>query len=359
MRIAINGFGRIGRLIYRLFALKENCDIEVVAINDLAPIDRLAYLLKYDSVHGRSNFDIKIDQNILYCQKHTTHVLNESNPLNLPWKQLDLDYVIESSGRFTTYEGANCHLKAGAQRVLITAPGKGDMPTLVFGVNHEKYNPVTDLIISNASCTTHCLAILIKILLEEFGIEEGLMTTIHSMTASQMPVDTASTQDWREGRAASLNIIPSSTGAAYAVSLCLPEIRGKLTGMAFRVPTIDVSAVDLTIRLKKNTHYDEICAAMKKASEGPYKGLLNYCDDFVVSSDFIGSPYSCIFDQKSGMSLNERFFKLIAWYDNEWAYANRILDIVMYMAKKENSQQIKHYKTKEVNPSEFYSRTHY
>jgi glyceraldehyde 3-phosphate dehydrogenase len=248
---------------------------------------------------------------------------------------LGVDYVVESTGHFTTVEGSQKHIDAGAKRVVITAPAKGDIPTFVMGVNNEKFNPATDTIVSNASCTTNCLAILTKVILDNFGIEEGLMTTVHSLTASQPTVDGPSKKDWRGGRAAGMNIIPSSTGAALAVGLCLPEVKGKLTGMAFRIPTADVSVVDLTVRLKRDTTYDEICAALKKAADGPLKGLLQYCEDQVVSSDFIGTPYSCIFDKGAGIALNSRFYKLIAWYDNEMGYAHRVVDLMRYMTTKE------------------------
>ncbi|HEX2579878.1 MAG TPA: type I glyceraldehyde-3-phosphate dehydrogenase [Rhabdochlamydiaceae bacterium] len=335
MKIAINGFGRIGRLVYRIIALEHTPQINVVAINDLVPADNLAYLLKYDSVHGRPDLKIDVQGDTLIVNGHKIKVYNEKDPSQLPWKELGVDCVVEASGHFTSTEEAHKHIDAGAKRVVITAPGKGDMPTFVMGVNHEKYNPKTDTIVSNASCTTNCLAVLTKVVLDNFGIEEGLMTTVHSLTASQPTVDGPSKKDWRGGRAAGLNIIPSSTGAAKAVGLCLPEVKGKLTGMAFRIPTPDVSVVDLTVRLKRDTTYDEICAAMKKAADGTYKGLLEYCEEEVVSSDFIGTPYSCIFDKKAGIALNSRFYKLIAWYDNEMGYSHRVVDLMRYMTSKE------------------------
>lgn len=335
MKVAINGFGRIGRLVYRIIALEHTSQIDVVAINDLVPPANLAYLLKYDSVHGRSGLKIEVDGDFLIVNGKRIKVLSEKDPTKLPWKELGVDYVVESSGHFTQAEEAQKHIQAGAKRVMITAPGKGEIPTYVMGVNHEKYNPAADKIISNASCTTNCLAVLTKVLLDNFGIEEGLMTTVHSLTASQPTVDGPSKKDWRGGRAAGINIIPSSTGAAKAVGLCLPEVKGKLTGMAFRIPTADVSVVDLTVRLKRDTTYDEICAAMKKAADGPYKGLLEYCEDEVVSSDFIGTYYSCIFDKNAGIALNSRFYKLIAWYDNEMGYSHRVVDLLRYMASKE------------------------
>jgi len=335
MKIGINGFGRIGRLVFRTLFLENIHDLEVVAINDLVPADNLAYLLKYDSVHGRSELDIKVDGNTLIVNGKKIVVLGEKDPLSLPWRDLKVDYVVESTGHFTSLEEAQKHIEAGAKRVILTAPPKGELPLYVMGVNHEKYNPSKDTIVSNASCTTNCLAVLTKVLLDNFGIEEGLMTTVHSLTASQPTVDGPSKKDWRGGRAAGINIIPSSTGAAKAVGLCLPEVKGKLTGMAFRIPTTDVSVVDLTVRLKRDTTYDEICAAMKKAAEGPLKGLLEYCEDEVVSSDFIGSLYSCIFDKGAGIALNSRFYKLVAWYDNEMGYSQRVVDLMRYMASKE------------------------
>jgi glyceraldehyde 3-phosphate dehydrogenase len=335
MKIAINGFGRIGRLVLRIIALEHTPHIDVVAINDLVPADNLAYLLKYDSVHGQPNLDIKVEGSDIIVNGKRIKTFCETDPSKLPWKNLHVDYVVESTGHFTTPEGSQKHLDAGAKRVVITAPAKGDIPTYCMGVNNEKYNPSTDKIVSNASCTTNCLAILTKVLLDNFGIEEGLMTTVHSVTASQPTVDGPSKKDWRGGRAAGMNIIPSSTGAAHAVGLCLPEVKGKLTGMAFRIPTADVSVVDLTVRLKRDTTYDEICATLKKAADGPLKGLLQYCEDQVVSSDFIGTSYSCIFDKGAGIALNSRFFKLIAWYDNEMGYAYRVVDLMRYMATKE------------------------
>lgn len=334
IKVAINGFGRIGRLVYR--NLHESYpDVEVVAINDLVPADNLAYLLKYDSVHGRPKFNIKAEGETLDVDGKKTLVTSETDPTKLPWKRLGIQYVIESTGRFTHPEDAQKHIHAGAKRVVITAPPKGDCPIFVMGVNEKTYNPDKDFIVSNASCTTNCLAPLTKVLLDNFGIEEGLMTTVHSMTATQPSVDGPSKKDWRGGRAASLNIIPASTGAAKAVGLCIPEVKGKLTGMAFRVPTPDVSAVDLTVRLSKDTSYEEICAAIKKASEGPMKGIIEFCDEEVVSSDFIGNKASCIFDKLAGIALNPRFYKLVAWYDNEMGYAHRVVDLVRYMASKD------------------------
>lgn len=327
VNIAINGFGRIGRLVYRLAS--KHRDLNIVAINDLVPSDNLAYLLKYDSTHGIFEETISHDEKgIIVNGKHIA-VFSEKDPEKLPWKELEIDYVVESTGLFTTRETAGKHLKAGAKRVIITAPVKEEsIPTLVMGVNENKYDPEKDFIVSNASCTTNCLALIAKILLENFGIDEGLMTTIHAMTATQPTVDGPSKKDWRGGRGAAQNIIPSSTGAAKAVALCLPEVKGKLTGMAFRVPVVDVSVVDLTVKLSKPTTYEAICQAMKKAAEGPLKGLLAYCDEQVVSSDFISSTYSAIFDEHAGIALNPSFFKIVAWYDNEMGYAARVIDIL-------------------------------
>lgn len=330
MRVAINGFGRIGRLVYRIIA-NQFPQVEIVAVNDLVSSENLAYLLKFDSVHHRAPFDIKVEEQVLVVKKNRTQVFSEKDPANLPWKELNVDIVIESSGLFTKKEDAEKHLHAGAKRVLITAPAKGDIPTFVMGVNHVKYNPLTDFVVSNASCTTNCLAPLTKVILDNFGIEEGLMTTVHSLTATQPTVDGPSKKDWRGGRAASVNIIPSSTGAAKAVGLCIPQVKGKLTGMAFRVPTADVSVVDLTVRLAKDATYEEICKAMQNAAHGPMKGILEFCDEEVVSSDFIGSSASCIFDKGAGIALNSRFYKLIAWYDNEMGYAHRVVDLMNYM----------------------------
>lgn len=334
IRVAINGFGRIGRLAFRIIT-EMHKNVEIVAINDLVPADNLAYLLKYDSVHHKPKFDISSDAQHLIVNGYKTKVLAERDPAKLPWKELGIDYVIESTGLFTKKEDAEKHLQAGAKRVILSAPAKDGVPTFVMGVNHKRYNPSTDRIVSNASCTTNCLAPLTKVVLDNFGIEEGLMTTVHSLTATQPTVDGPSHKDLRGGRAAGINIIPSSTGAAKAVALAIPEVSGKLTGMAFRVPTIDVSVVDLTVRVAKDTSYEEICAAMKKASEGSMKGIIQYTEDPVVSTDFIGSHYSCIFDKGAGIALNSRFFKLVAWYDNEWGYASRIVDLLKYMESKE------------------------
>lgn len=334
IRLAINGFGRIGRLAFRIIT-EAHKDVQIVAINDLVPADNLAYLLKYDSVHRSPHFTIHAEGENLIVEGRKTKILSERDPTRLPWKELGVDYVIESTGHFTKVEEAQKHLQAGAKRVILSAPAKGEVPTFVMGVNHQKYDPQNHKIVSNASCTTNCLAPLTKVILDHFGIEEGLMTTIHSMTASQPTVDGPSKKDFRGGRAASMNLIPSSTGATKAVALAIPEVKGKLTGMAFRVPTIDVSAVDLTVRVSKETTYEEICAALKSASESSLKGILQYTNEPVVSTDFIGSPYSCIFDEGAGIALNSRFYKLIAWYDNEVGYASRIVDLMKYMESKE------------------------
>lgn len=336
MRVAINGFGRIGRLVFKL--LVESRDFECVAINDLVPVDNLAYLLKYDTTHGRFKGDIKADDDMLVVNGKQVRVFSEKDPAKLPWSSLGIDYVVESTGLFTAREGAEKHLQGGAKRVLISAPAKGDVPTFVMGVNHSEYSPDKDVIVSNASCTTNCLAPLTKVLIDNFGIEEGLMTTVHAATASQPTVDGPSHKDLRGGRAASQNIIPASTGAAKAVSLCLPEVQGKLTGMAFRVPVLDVSVVDLTVRLSRETSMKDLCQAVKSAADGDMKGILEFTDEPVVSSDFIGSTASSIFDSKASIALNNKFFKLIAWYDNEMGYASRIIDLLLYMASREKSK---------------------
>lgn len=329
LKVAINGFGRIGRLVLRCL-LKEK-GIQVVAINDLVPSDNLAYLFRHDTVHGRFKGDVKAEENAIIVDGNKIVVCCQKDPLNLPWKDLGVDYVIESTGHFTTEEGAKKHIEAGCKRVIITAPAKGDIPTIVLGVNEKSYDPKKDFIVSNASCTTNCLAPICKVLLDSFGIEEGLMTTVHALTATQPTVDGPSKKDWRGGRGATGNIIPSSTGAAKAVTLCLPELKGKLTGMAFRVPVQDVSCVDLTVRLSRPTTYDEIAEAMKKASNGSMKGILAVTEEDVVSSDFIGDTHSAIFDKGAGISLNSTFYKIIAWYDNEMGYSARVVDLLKYM----------------------------
>jgi len=333
--IAINGFGRIGRLVFRNAILRD--DVNVLAINDLVPADNLAYLLKYDSTHGRFPGEISSDENSITVNGKKINVFSEKDPSNLPWGKLGVDYVVESTGFFKTVEECNKHLQAGAKRVVISAPGKGDVPTFVMGVNHKSYDPTKHTIISNASCTTNCLAPITKVLLDNFGIEEGLMTTIHAVTSTQPTVDGPSKKDWRGGRSASQNIIPASTGAAKAVSLCIPEIKGKLTGMALRVPTADVSVVDLTVRLSKATSLEEISQVMKASAEGDMKGFLAYCDEEVVSTDFISDTHSSIFDKLACIALNDHFFKLIAWYDNEMGYSCRVVDLLAYMASKERT----------------------
>jgi glyceraldehyde 3-phosphate dehydrogenase len=333
IKVAINGFGRIGRLVCR-YAMKHK-NIQVVAINDLVPCHNLAYLFKYDSVHGRYEGDVKEDGEHLVVDGHKIQMFAEKDPASLPWKDLGVDYVIESTGLFTKKEDAEKHIKAGAKRVVISAPGKEGISTFVMGVNHSSYDPAKDTVVSNASCTTNCLAPLVKVLLDTVGIEEGLMTTVHAVTAAQPTVDSPSKRDLRAGRAASHNIIPASTGAAKAVGLCIPEIQGKLTGMAFRVPTLDVSAVDLVVKTSKKTSYEEICAAMKKAAHGELKGILGYTEEPVVSQDFVGDTHSSIFDANAGIGLNDTFFKLISWYDNEAGYSNRLLDLIEFMASKD------------------------
>ncbi len=345
VKVAINGFGRIGRLVFRAMVEQGlvGKDVQVVAVGDIVPADNLAYLLKYDSTQGRFNGTVdsaksaadKPDDDILIVNGQKMQVVSAKDPSQLPWKQLGVDVVIESTGLFTDVEKAKGHLAAGAKKVIISAPAKGDCPTIVMGVNHEKYDPKQHHVVSNASCTTNCLAPLVYVLLKEgFGIEEGLMTTIHSYTATQKTVDGPSKKDWKGGRSAAINLIPSTTGAAKAVGLVLPEVKGKLTGMAFRVPTPTVSAVDLTVRTVKETSYAEISAAMKKASETYLKGILDYTDDEVVSTDFIHCQASSIFDQGSGIELNKRFFKLVSWYDNEWGYSCRVGELLKYMIKK-------------------------
>ncbi|MEX2381174.1 MAG: type I glyceraldehyde-3-phosphate dehydrogenase [Opitutales bacterium] len=342
VKLAINGFGRIGRLVFRAIADQGllGSEIDVVAVNDLVPADNLAYLLKYDSTQGRFQGEVKSaksspDQeanDLLVVDGHEIRCLSiRQGPSQLPWRDYGVDIVIESTGLFVQDSLARGHIDAGAKKVIISAPGKGDMKTVVMGVNEETLS-AEDNIISNASCTTNCLAPVTKVILDNFGIEEALMTTVHSYTATQKTVDGPSPKDMKGGRAAAINIIPSTTGAAKAVGLVLPEVKGKLTGMAFRVPTPTVSAVDLTVRTVKETSYEEICQKMKEAAEGPLKGILEYTEDEVVSSDFIHSSASSIFDAGSGIALNNRFFKLISWYDNEWGYSNRCVDLVRKVA---------------------------
>ncbi len=328
IKVGINGFGRIGRLVFR--AAQNRNDIEVVAINDLIDVDYMAYMLKYDTVHGRFDGTVEVKDGKLVVNGHAIRVTAEKNPADLKWNEAGAEYIVESTGLFLTKEKAQAHIDAGAKRVIMSAPSKDDTPMFVYGVNNKKYKGET--IVSNASCTTNCLAPIVKVLNENFGIVEGLMTTVHATTATQKTVDGPSAKDWRGGRAAAANIIPSSTGAAKAVGKVLPEMNGKLTGMSFRVPTVNVSVVDLTCRLDKACTYDEVCAAMKKASEGELKGILGYTEEEVVSSDFITDPRTSIFDAKAGIQLNGNFVKVVSWYDNEWGYSNKVLDMLAYMA---------------------------
>src|SRR5437016_3454890 len=345
IKIGINGFGRIGRLVFR--ALVEQGllgkSLDVVAVNDLVPADNLAYLLKYDSTQGRFKGNVVSEKSSSSVAEDDTLVVDghkikclavKEGPQALPWRSLGVEYVIESTGLFTEAAKAKGHITAGAKKVIISAPAKEEDITVVMGVNHDKYDPAKHNIISNASCTTNCLAPIVHVLLKEgFGIDDGLMTTVHSYTATQKTVDGPSKKDWKGGRSAAINIIPSTTGAARAVGLAIPEVKGKLTGMSFRVPTPTVSVVDLTVKTVKTTSYKEICAAMKKASETYLKGILAYTGDEVVSSDFIHDAHSSIFDAGSGIELNSKFFKLISWYDNEWGYSNRCVDVMRMMLK--------------------------
>ncbi|WP_392477259.1 type I glyceraldehyde-3-phosphate dehydrogenase [Nostoc sp. C110] len=335
LKVGINGFGRIGRLVLR--AGIDNPNIEFVGINDLVPPDNLAYLLKYDSTHGQLKHKVEAKEDGILIDGHFIPCVSVRNPAELPWGKSGADYVVEATGLFTDYEGAANHLKAGAKRVVISAPTKDPdrVTTLLMGVNHHLFDPSKDIIVSNASCTTNCLAPIAKVINDNFGLTEGLMTTVHAMTATQPTVDGPSKKDWRGGRGASQNIIPSSTGAAKAVALVLPELKGRLTGMALRVPTPDVSVVDLTFKTAKATSYKEICAAMKEAAAGSLAGILGYTDEEVVSTDFQGDTHSSIFDAGAGIQLNSNFFKVIAWYDNEWGYSNRVIDLMLSMSQKE------------------------
>jgi len=350
VKVAINGFGRIGRLVYRAIVEQGliGKDLEVVAVGDIVPADNLAYLLRFDSTQGRFNGQVtsrksapdKAEDDILVVNGKDILVVSAKSPAELPWKQLGVQIVIESTGLFTDAakdnpRSAYGHITAGAKKVIISAPAKNEDITLVMGVNDGKYDPAKHEVISNASCTTNCLAPLVHVLLKEgFGIEEGLMTTIHSYTATQKTVDGPSKKDWKGGRSAAINIIPSTTGAAKAVGLVCPEVKGKLTGMSFRIPTPTVSVVDLTVRTTRDTSYEEISAAMKKASETYLKGILEYTEEEVVSTDFIHSSSSSIFDKGSGIELNKRFFKLVSWYDNEWGYSCRVADLLKFMIRK-------------------------
>ena len=335
LKVAINGFGRIGRLVFR--AGLNNPNIEFVGVNDLVPADNLAYLLRHDSTHGKLDAKVEAKEDGFTVNGKFVPTVSVRNPAELPWGKLGADYVVESTGLFTDFAGAENHLKAGAKRVVLSAPTKDPekVKTLLVGVNHEKFDPANDKVVSNASCTTNCLAPIAKVINDNFGLTEGLMATIHAVTATQPTQDGPSKKDWRGGRNAYMNIIPASTGAAKAVALVLPELKGKLTGMAFRVPTADVSVVDLTFKTAKATSYKEICAAMKAASEGPLKGILGYTDEEVVSSDFIHDPRSSIFDAGAGIELNSNFFKVVSWYDNEWGYSCRVIDLMLSMAKKD------------------------
>jgi len=330
-KIGINGFGRIGRLVLRAAVEKG---ASVVAINDpFIPLDYMVYMFKFDSTHGQFKGEVKEDGKFLYVNGNKITVFNERDPANINWASAGAEYVVESTGVFTTTEKALAHTKGGAKKVVISAPS-ADAPMFVMGVNHEKYDPSLQ-IVSNASCTTNCLAPLAKVINDKYGILEGLMTTVHATTATQKTVDGPSGKDWRGGRGAGQNIIPASTGAAKAVGKVIPELNGKLTGMAFRVPTPDVSVVDLTVRLSKEASYDEICATIKEASEGKMKGILGYTDEDLVSQDFIGDQRSSIFDAKAGIQLSKTFVKLVSWYDNEMGYSNRVIDLISYMQSKD------------------------
>ncbi|MCL2502167.1 MAG: type I glyceraldehyde-3-phosphate dehydrogenase [Bacteroidales bacterium] len=327
IKVGINGFGRIGRLVFR--AAHERNDIQIVAINDLLSADYMAYMLRYDTVHGKFEGTIEVKEGALVVNGQSIRVSSEKNPADLKWNEVGADYVVEATGIFLTKEKAQAHIDAGAKRVIMSAPSKDDTPMYVYGVNHKKYSG--ESMVSAASCTTNCLAPVVKVLHDNFGIIEGLMTTVHAVTATQKTVDGPSAKDWRGGRAAAANIIPSSTGAAKAVGIVIPEMKGKLTGMSFRVPTVNVSVVDLTCRLEKATTYDAIKAAMKEASENELKGVLGYTEDAVVSSDFNHDPRTSIFDAGAGIQLNPNFVKIVAWYDNEWGYSVKMLDMVVHM----------------------------
>lgn len=331
IKLGINGFGRIGRLVFR--SAINNPNIEVVGINDLIDADYMAYMLKYDSTHGLFKGDVKVENGQLVVNGKKIRITAEKDPANLKWNEVGATFVVESTGLFLTKETAAKHIAAGAKKVIMSAPSKDDTPMFVMGVNEDKYTNSID-IVSNASCTTNCLAPIAKVLHDNFGIIEGLMTTVHATTATQKTVDGPSAKDWRGGRGAAQNIIPSSTGAAKAVGKVIPALNGKLTGMAFRVPTPDVSVVDLTCRLEKPASYEQIKAAMKKASETTMKGILGYTEDAVVSTDFVGDSRSSIFDADAGISLNDNFAKVVSWYDNEWGYSCRVVDLMLYMAAK-------------------------
>jgi len=328
IKVGINGFGRIGRLVFRAAQQREN--IEIVGINDLISVDYMAYMLRYDTVHGQFRGSVEVKDDTLVVNGKAIRATSEKDPANLKWNEINAEYVVESTGLFLTKEKAQAHIDAGAKRVVMSAPSKDDTPMFVYGVNHKSYKG--EAFVSNASCTTNCLAPVAKVLNDSFGILEGLMTTVHATTATQKTVDGPSAKDWRGGRAAAANIIPSSTGAAKAVGKVIPQLNGKLTGMSFRVPTVNVSVVDLTCRLEKPATYEEIKATMKAASEGEMKGVLGYTEDSVVSSDFIGDSRTSIFDANAGISLNPNFVKIVSWYDNEWGYSCKILDLIQHMA---------------------------
>ncbi|WP_277668821.1 type I glyceraldehyde-3-phosphate dehydrogenase [Caproiciproducens galactitolivorans] len=333
IKVGINGFGRIGRLVFRA-AVAQPETFEIVGINDpFIDVDYMVYMVKYDTMHGHFQGDVKAEDGKLVVNGKKIEVFAEKEPSQIPWGKIGVEYVVESTGVFCTTEKASAHIAAGAKKVVISAPAKDkETPTFVCGVNLDTYKKDMK-VVSNASCTTNCLAPLAKVINDKFGIVEGLMTTVHSTTATQKTVDGPSMKDWRGGRAAAGNIIPSSTGAAKACALVIPEVKGKLTGMSMRVPTLDVSVVDLTVRLEKATTYDEICAAVKEASEGEMKGILGYTEDAVVSSDFLGDPRTSIFDKNAGIMLNDHFVKLVSWYDNEWGYSNKVLDLIKHMNK--------------------------
>ncbi len=331
IKVGINGFGRIGRMVFRAAVQNFSNDIEIVGINDLLEPEYLAYMLKYDSVHGKFEADVKVDGNNLIVNGKKIRLTAEKNPADLKWNEVGADVVVESTGLFLTKELAGAHIQAGAKKVIMSAPSKDDTPMFVYGVNCQSYAGQT--IISNASCTTNCLAPIAKVLNDNFGIKRGLMTTVHAATATQKTVDGPSKKDWRGGRGILENIIPSSTGAAKAVGKVLPALNGKLTGMSMRVPTSDVSVVDLTVELEKAASYDEICAAMKKASEGELKGVLGYTDECVVSTDFRGEARTSVFDAKAGIALDPTFVKVVSWYDNEWGYSNKVLEMAKVITK--------------------------
>jgi glyceraldehyde 3-phosphate dehydrogenase len=333
IKIGINGFGRIGRLVFR--AASKNKNIQIVGINDLIDTNYMSYMLKYDTTHGRFDGSVSVNGNNLEVNGKNIRVTNEKDPSKLNWSEVEAEYVIESTGLFLTKDSAKGHIKSGAKKVIMSAPSKDDTPMFVMGVNNKQYTSDMNFV-SNASCTTNCLAPLAKVLHDNFGIVSGLMTTVHATTASQKIVDGPSIKDWRGGRAAFANIIPSSTGAAKAVGKVIPELDGKLTGMAFRIPIIDVSVIDLTVNLKSSTNYEEICLAMKNASENDLKGIMGYTEEDVVSTDFIGDSRTSIFDAGAGIMLNEKFVKVVSWYDNEWGYSSKVVELIQHMNSVDN-----------------------